>query len=54
LQCNVDTIKVEPNSEDEAHRSHDETKVDTEPDHSQDFTRVGVKCEREVGQFQKL
>lgn len=54
LQCNTDTIKVEPNSEDEAHRSHDETKVDTEPDHSQDFTLVGVKCEIEVGLFQKL
>jgi hypothetical protein len=53
LQCNTDTIKVEPNSsEDEAHRSHDEPKDDTEPDHSQDFTHVGVKCEVEVGQFQ--
>jgi len=54
LQCNTDTIKVEPNSEDEAHRSHDEPKVDTEPEHSQDFTLVGIKCEIEVGQFQKL
>jgi hypothetical protein len=54
LQCNTDTIKVEPNSEDEAHRSNDDPKVDTEPDHSQDFTLVGVKCEIEVGQFQKL
>jgi hypothetical protein len=52
LQCNTDTIKVEPNSEDEAHRSHNEPKDDTEPDHSQDFTLVGVKCEIEVGQFQ--
>lgn len=53
LQCNTDTIKVEPNSsEDEAHRSHDEPKDDTEPDHSQDFAHVGVKCEIEVGQFQ--
>jgi hypothetical protein len=54
LQCNTETIKVEPNSEDEAHRSHDAPKVDAEPDHSQDFTVVGVKCEIEVGLFWKL
>ena len=50
----MDTIKVEPNSEDEAHRSHDVPKGDTEPDHSEDFTLVEVKCEIEVGQYQKL
>jgi hypothetical protein len=54
IERNTDTIKVKPNSEDEVHRSHDAQKVDTEPDHSQDFTVVGVKCEIEVGQFWKL
>jgi hypothetical protein len=54
IEHNADTIKVEPNSEDEAHRSHYAPKVDTDPDHSQDFTVVVVKCEVEVGQFRKL
>lgn len=49
LQCIMDTIKVEPDSEDETHRSDvDIAKVDTKR------TFVEVKCEIEVGQFQKL
>jgi len=45
----MDTIKVEPDSEDETHRSDvDIAKVDTKQ------TFVEVKCEIEVGQFQKL
>jgi len=49
LQCIMDTIKVEPDSEDETHRSDvDIAKVDAKR------TFVEVKCEIEVGQFQKL
>jgi hypothetical protein len=45
----MDTIKVEPDSEDETHRSDVEiAKVDTKR------TFVEVKCEIEVGQFQEL
>jgi hypothetical protein len=46
----MDAIKVEPDSEDETHRSDvDIPKVDTKPDHSDDCTFVEVKCEIEVG-----
>jgi hypothetical protein len=48
----MDTIKVEPDSEDETHPSNvDIPKGDTKRDHSDDFALVEVKCEREVGQF---
>jgi hypothetical protein len=48
----MDTIKVEPDSEDETHPSDvDIPKGDTKPDCSKVFTLVEVKCETEVGQF---